>query len=430
MLKLLIIIIFSFQLAFPKIVSGQGKININNLKSNFAKGENKEKFYTNLIKNIETTLKGNLIDNYNEWRRTLNDAQSILLKNDFVKNGLIKVFSIEIDSKLKLQRDALEIAYTLYPDELSEMVYRVLMDTNDEISFAIASHYLLSSTHKIIDKDSLKVKLTQKFKNFSNSEILNELHNDLADNFISSIKSKPSLSELLTHSFQVGSTIVYSFHRKNRNYSGITLIKAPNGEFVKNEDGTIFNIPQLAISFSNLPYYIPNGNTPQGIYSIIGWYISPTETIGPTPNILVRSPFEVKPEIFFHNKNKTRSWSLDDYKSLVPKSWTDYDPIYESYKAGKIGRRLIIMHGSTEETKYFKEFPYYPLTPTKGCLSSKEIWSETTGKCIESDQVKLINAFRSTKQKKGFLVVIELDNQDKPVVFSEIEEYLKNSPQR
>ncbi len=169
---------------------------------------------------------------------------------------------------------------------------------------------------------------------------------------------------------------------------------------------------------------MPNGNTPQGIYSIVGVYISPTETIGPTPNILVRSPFEVRTEIFYHNKNSVSNWNQIDYENLLPDTWKNYEPIYQSYKAGKIGRKLIIMHGSTDETKFFKEFPYYPLTPTKGCLSSKEIWSELNGKCIESDQVQLINAFRSAKQKKGFLVVIELDDQNKPISLNEIEKYI------
>ncbi len=48
------------------------------------------------------------------------------------------------------------------------------------------------------------------------------------------------------------------------------------------------------------------------------------------------------------------------------------------------------MHGSTDEIKYFEEQPFYPLTPTRGCLSSKEIWSEKTGKSVDSDQLKLI----------------------------------------
>ena len=87
MLKLLIIVIFSVQLIFPQIVSGQGKIKINNLKSNFAKGENKKKFYTNLINNIETTLSGNLNDNFNEWRSALCFCVTRAFTNQQIQNS-------------------------------------------------------------------------------------------------------------------------------------------------------------------------------------------------------------------------------------------------------------------------------------------------------------------------------------------------------
>ncbi|MCW8850206.1 MAG: hypothetical protein OQJ81_09545, partial [Melioribacteraceae bacterium] len=378
---------------------------------------------TNLINNVETVLNGKLINNYTEWKNALNDAQSILLKNEVVKDGLKKALDIDIDSRIKFQRSVLEVAYTLFPDDLSESVSKIYNATKDPISFVIASHYLLNSEQNNIDKLVVSQKLIEKFPNYKDDEIIKELHNDLSD--YNKLVTKPDLAELLSHPFQNGKTIVYSFHRKNRIYPGITIIKKPNGELVKNEDGTIFQIAQLALSYSNLPYYIPNGNTPQGIYSIVGVYISPTETIGPTPNILVRSPFEVSPEIFYHNKNSNSKWNEIDYINLLPSAWKEYEPIYHSYKAGKIGRKLIIMHGSTDETSFFKEFPYYPLTPTKGCLSSKEIWSDLNGKCIESDQAKLVNAFRSVRQKKGFLVVIELDDQNKPISLSEIEKYIK-----
>ena len=59
----------------------------------------------------------------------------------------------------------------------------------------------------------------------------------------------------------------------------------------------------------------------------------------------------------------------------------------------------------------------YPLTPTRGCLSSKEIWDSKTGKLVESDQLKLVNAIKRVDRWKGFLVVIELDNKEIPVKY-------------
>ena len=104
----------------------------------------------------------------------------------------------------------------------------------------------------------------------------------------------------------------------------------------------------------------------------------------------------------------------------MPDSWKNYFPIYQSFYSGMIGRKLIIMHGSADELNYFKDFPYFPFTPTRGCLSSIEIWDENTGYCIESDQAKLINSFFSTHQTKGFLIVVELDDKKENISISDI----------
>jgi hypothetical protein len=109
----------------------------------------------------------------------------------------------------------------------------------------------------------------------------------------------------------------------------------------------------------------------------------------------------------------------------LPVSWQEFPWIYESYYAGKSGRRLIVMHGSTDDISCFKDKVYYPLTPSKGCLTTKEIWSEETGKCIESDQVKLMNAFFSTKQLYGFLVVLNLDDSKRTVTIEELSPFIE-----
>jgi hypothetical protein len=82
------------------------------------------------------------------------------------------------------------------------------------------------------------------------------------------------------------------------------------------------------------------------------------------------------------------------------------------------------MHGSTDDVSFFKDEPYYPLTPSKGCLTTREIWSEDTGKLIESDQVKLMNAFFSTGQLYGFLVVLNLDEVKKPVTIDDLKAFI------
>lgn len=423
--KIIYFLLFLF-FSFTLENFSQKVIKPNSLKSNFAKDENKEKYYAKLVKNVNQTFKGELTNNYSDWIKAIRNAQSINLEDKVVIDGIRKILKLEVDKNIKLQKVALEVAVKTKHNFKNE-IEKIFNLTIDKISYSIASVYLAKLNN---DLEYLTLDLRKRFQKYKKDPLLNELFNYLS-NFKNNIFPNSSkIKDLLNHNFQDGKTIIYSFQRKNRNYPGITIIKKPNGDFVKNKDGSLFHIPQLALSFSNLPGFIPNGNTPQGIYSIVGWYISPTETIGPTPNILVRSPFEVSPSIFFHSENSYSKWKKEDYNQLVPDSWKSIPAIYQSFNAGNSGRRLIIMHGSTDEIKYFEDEPFYPLTPTRGCLSAKEIWSGKTGKSIDSDQIKLINAFRSTKQKKGFLVVVELNDLHKTISIDEIEKYFKNSPQK
>lgn len=420
-LLIILILLNEFTLA-------QNYIKTSKLKSDFVIKINKEKFYKNLERDIYKTFSQKLIENIDNWISALKNAESLLLKNNKIENALKKSLTLPVDKYIKLQKTALEYSYALYPNQFESLIADVFFNTKDKISFAIAVKYLLRINYKRKPNDFYLTALNTRFK-IKNNSLLLSLKYDLNHPDNLKFKDQPDLIDLLNHPIQNGKTIVYSFQKKDRKYPGITIIKKPDGTFVKNKDGSIFHIPQLALSFSNLPGYLPNGNTPEGIYSIIGWYISPTKTIGPSPNLLVRSPFEVAPKIFFHNQNQHTRWNIEDYKNLLPDSWKDYFPIYNSFYAGKTGRKLIIVHGSTDEIKYFESQPYYPLTPTRGCLSSKEIWDEETGKCLQSDQVNLINAYKSTLQKRGFLIVIEIDDKQYPRFFDDFDNFLKN-PQR
>lgn len=412
------IIIFSLFLLNFQLLYSQTQIDISRLKSNFVRSENKEKYYSNLEKNIEQILSQKFDGNWRKWNKALRDAQSINYRSEILINAIKKLLDNEIDKFIKLQRTSLEIGYGYNDNLFSSQILNILKTSNDPISIAISAKYLCEFSGY---KDDVIAEINKKSSSIKSTSIIIELLKDLNKES----QKFPNLSTLLNHNFQTGKTILFSFHRKNRKYPGLTIVRNPNKKFEKNDDGSIFYIRQLALSYSNLPYYIPNGNTPQGIFSIVGQYISPTETIGPTPNVLVRGPFEVSPDIFYHNKNKCPTWCLGDFKNLLPLEWKKYSPIFESFYAGKIGRKLIIIHGSTDETEYFKNENYYPLTPTRGCLSSLEKWNENDGTCVKSEQLELINTIRKTKQISGYLIVIELDDKNKPVEIEEIAKYLK-----
>jgi len=68
-------------------------------------------------------------------------------------------------------------------------------------------------------------------------------------------------------------------------------------------DGSIFSVPQLARSISNLPGFLTNDSTPEGIFSLQGIDTSKNVFIGPTTNIQLVLPFETAPNQFFHKSD-------------------------------------------------------------------------------------------------------------------------------
>lgn len=144
--------------------------------------------------------------------------------------------------------------------------------------------------------------------------------------------------------------------------------------------------------------------------------------IGPTANIQMGMPVELSLQKFFNDSSiSDTTWTMDWYQKLIPNKLRNYLPLYESYNAGLIGRTEIIAHGTTIDPKYYLGKSYYPLTPTQGCLCTKEIWN---GKRLESDQQKLVNGLLKAGGANGYCVVIELDDKHAPVTINDVISYL------
>ena len=157
-----------------------------------------------------------------------------------------------------------------------------------------------------------------------------------------------------------------------------------------------------------------------------GFDVSKSMAIGPTTNIQLMIPYETSPRVFLNDPVVGDSvWTEELYKKLLPEALKDYLPLYESFYASKAGRTEIIAHGTTVNTEYYKGLPFYPHTPTEGCLCTKEIWSTTDGKRLESDQQKLVNIIKAAGGANGYCVVIEIDDLQKPVSINDILPYLK-----
>lgn len=263
--------------------------------------------------------------------------------------------------------------------------------------------------------------MVEQFPVYDSNDLLLELEKYLSYQEQFRKKATPSLQDLFKYQQQKGNKIIYSFQRWNRDYPGIAIVQNADGSFVTRSDGHIMIFEQLARSGSSLPYFLTNGNSPQGIYSILGTAVANNNFIGPTPNIQMIMPYEDSLKKFFHNDWDSSIVPMTAYQQLLPPSWRNYQPLTESFFAGKIGRSEIIAHGTTIDPEYFKDKPYYPISPTLGCLCAKEIWNVTSGRLLVSEQFNLYSAFTSTPGNKGYLIVINIDDQQKAVTREEVE---------
>ncbi|RYY18548.1 MAG: hypothetical protein EOO04_23770 [Chitinophagaceae bacterium] len=234
----------------------------------------------------------------------------------------------------------------------------------------------------------------------------------------------PDLKSLFAHQKTIGRKVVYSFQRWNRDYPGLAIIQHADGRFARDGSGRLLVFQQLARSASDLPYFITNGSTPQGVYSLLGTAVSKINWIGPTPNLQMGLPFEHPWSRYFHQPLAPRQDSLKLYRALFPANWQKYQPMMEAWNAGKIGRSAIIAHGTTIDPEYYKDKPFYPLTPTMGCLCAREQWNVTTGRLLLSEQYGLYSTYVNSPGKNGYLYVINVDDEDKPVSRAEVEKWV------
>jgi hypothetical protein len=280
----------------------------------------------------------------------------------------------------------------------------------------MAINYLLQA-NPALQADTLLLDLDMLYPDWSHDPILLSLVSSVTDTMAS-----PPISDLLHAELILGLPVLFSLQPDNRDYSGVLIFRDSKGDFLRNDSGELFHIKHLARAVTNLPWYLTNGNTPPGIYSIQGLGHSENVFIGPTPTVQTRMPFETDLATFMHNPELKQIWDQQHYSDLLPPSWQDYFPIWGSFFAGQAGRSEIIAHGSTINPEYYRDFPCYPLTPSLGCMTAFESWSPTTGELIESGQLELIHTLESLDMTTGLLVVVPFGDVDHHLGESDIQD--------
>lgn len=373
---------------------------------------------------ISTNLGLPLTDSTEEnWKEAFAAMEVLQYGTPFTETKVASAFdSIETRS-VSFQRALMEVVYSNYPETFTDEAISLLNKTPDPKIFAMCAEYLVRQNSSENERENISNILLKKFTDTAyKNPILYMLMTRLSPDKVKPVAMDKVLPEIFSKDFLANQVVMYSLQRKNRDYPGLVIIRKPDGTFVKDSLGNIFSIPQLARSISNLPGYLTNGNTPQGIFRMYGFKVSTGNFIGPTANVQMGMPVELSLQKYFDNDYIIdTNWSIDYYRRLIPKNLTDFLPLYETYYAGLAGRTEIIAHGTTIDPNYYAGKPYYPLTPTEGCLCTKEIWN---GKRIESDQEKLVNGLLQAGGANGYCVVIEIDDKNEPVMLKDLMPYL------
>ncbi len=324
------------------------------------------------------------------------------------------------------QRAILTSAYSLYPSESAAQLLSLLQTISTPREFSIAAYAVLKADTSAATKATLRAVMQQRFPDEANEPRLRALRHVLTADVADELKKRPPLVDLLSADFRRGVPVIFSFQRKDRARLGLAVVRGANGKFVRNADGSIFNIAHLAMALSNLPGTITNGNTPQGLYTIVGSGTATNPWIGPTPYLESKVPIEASVAEFEHNPNLNSQLNSNDewteviYESFLPASWRNYFPFKETFLAGQAGRNEMLLHGTVINSEYYRGATFYPGTPSAGCLVAMETWSKTDGKMLSSDQLSLAKAFTADGFDRGYLVVVELDDRLDAVLLDEV----------
>ncbi|RYY22176.1 MAG: hypothetical protein EOO04_16415 [Chitinophagaceae bacterium] len=411
----------------PVWVSGQG--NSQDIYSDYVLFQKRARLDHDLRENIVARSFHEKLDSNNEhkFESACLAVSQFLFDGPVIKSGFDQLFNEYNWLQTDTRRAFLEAVYAVYPNDYSDNIRSLFINESDPLLFAMAAAYLLRNDGTTEKRNDLKITMVEKFPGYDSIYVLAELERYI-NNFHTgnrNHKKSPDLRLLFEHQKMVGRKIVYSLQRWNRDYPGMAIIQHANGRFARDANGRLLVFQQLARSASDLPYFITNGSTPQGIFSLQGTAVSRINWIGPTPNLQMVMPFESSWDKYFHQPLVPDQDSLLMYKQLLPPSWRNYLPMMETWYAGKTGRSEIIAHGTTIDPEYYAGKPFYPLTPTMGCLCAREQWNVTTGKLLLSEQYGLASAYSSSPGRNGYLYVVNLDDQQKAVTREEVEHWVR-----
>jgi len=333
-------------------------------------------------------------------------------------------------ASIEYQRAVIAAAYMLYPQESAAALRRLLGHLDTPREFSMAAYTVLKAAAGAEAggpalRADLRGILTSRFPEWASEPRLRALEHVLTTDSAAELAQRPPLADLLAAPLRkLGPAlpVIYSFQRKDRQRFGMAMVRGPDRKFMRNLDGSYFSIPHLAMALTNLPGTITNGNTPQGLFTIVGAGTATNKWIGPTPYLHSKIPVEATVAEFEHAEllQAAEAWTEARYEGFLPVTWRGYQPFKEAFLAGQAGRDDMLLHGTTINSDYYRGAAFYPGTPSAGCLVAMESWSKADGTLQRSDQLSLAKAFTASGVDQGYLVVVELDDRPLAVTLADV----------
>ena len=324
------------------------------------------------------------------------------------------------------QRAVLTAAFTLDAAGSAPLLAPMLEQFSTPRQFAIAAYTLRRADGSPAQRAQLRAALAR--RSDTDEPRLVALARALDSDDATAPAVRPPLADLLAAPLKPGLPVIYSVQRRDRRHIGLALVRDVDGRFVRDADGQPFHIPHLALALSGLPGTVTLGNTPQGLFTVVGAGTAENPWIGPTPFLESKVPVEAKVAEFSHG-SADGSWTEALYETWLPPSWRGYAPMKEAWLAGLAGRDEMLAHGTAMDPAPYRGRSYYPGTPTDGCLMAQETWSPE-GRLLKSDQLALARAFTKSGVDRGYLVVVELDDQARAVTLDELMADIRSAESR
>jgi hypothetical protein len=325
--------------------------------------------------------------------------------------SLSEISTLHYDLVEKLRVEILRLKYgrsSSLSSELQEELKNVLLgpEVEKKLIYTIAAYekeILRAGHQELIDQarvhpeyfDILEDEVRQK-------EITTDV---VADLFYES----PDVTTYMNGEY-VRSVKIFMFCRTNRLYPCLMTMRDAFGEVVRNTDGTLWTHPALASSKFGLPSYSRNGNTPAGVMTI--------DSVMPVADQQISYGKFRRMILNFIPRSKNEVL----LKSLLPKSSQDELWWKPTITARDMGRNLFRIHGSGK-LNTDPATPYYPFVRTSGCVAQRE---NTYDGVTYRDQRELLDAimkaldlvpnYENELKVKGILYLIEIDDQDAPVL--------------